>query len=149
MQIDGANVRAMGVGCSILGAGGGGDTAIGVMAALQAIEELGPVPVVDLDDLDDDALVMPCGGIGAPMIWIEKIDRGDEITRLIPVVERIHGSRVAALMSAEIGGSNGLRPSRGQPVRDCRWSTPTAWVERSPRSRRSPCRSPASPRARR
>lgn len=110
MQIDGANVRAMGVGCSILGAGGGGDTAIGVMAALQAIEELGPVPVVDLDDLDDDALVMPCGGIGAPMIWIEKIDRGDEITRLIPVVERIHGSRVAALMSAEIGGSNGLAP---------------------------------------
>lgn len=110
MRIDGTNLRAMAVGCSILGAGGGGDTAIGVLAALQAIEDFGPVPVVDLDDLDDDALVMPCGGIGAPVIWIEKIDRGDEIARLIPVVERIHGAAVVALMSAEIGGSNGLAP---------------------------------------
>jgi DUF917 family protein len=110
LQIDGGNVRAMAVGCSILGAGGGGDTAIGVLAALQAIEDHGPVAIVDLDELDDDALVMPCGGIGAPLIWIEKIDRGDEIARLIPVVERIHGARVAALMSAEIGGSNGLAP---------------------------------------
>ncbi len=110
MQIDGSNVLAMAVGCSILGAGGGGDTAIGVLAALQAIEEFGPVPVVDLDELDDEALVMPCGGIGAPLIWIEKIARGDEIARLIPVVERIHGTKVAALMSGEIGGSNGLVP---------------------------------------
>jgi DUF917 family protein len=108
--IDGSNVRAMAIGCSILGAGGGGDTAIGVLAALQAIEEFGPVPMVDLDELDDEALVMPCGGIGAPLIWIEKVDRGDEISRLIPVVERIHGAKVAALMSAEIGGSNGLAP---------------------------------------
>ena len=52
MQIDGTNARAMAVGCSILGAGGGGDTAIGLLAALQAIEEFGPVEVVDLDDLD-------------------------------------------------------------------------------------------------
>lgn len=110
MQIDGGNVRAMAVGCSILGAGGGGDTALGVLAVRQAIEEYGPVQIVDLDELDEDALVMPCGGIGAPLIWIEKIDRGDEIARLIPVVERIHGATVAALMSAEIGGSNGLAP---------------------------------------
>ncbi|MGE5226803.1 MAG: DUF917 domain-containing protein [Planctomycetaceae bacterium] len=110
MQVDQTNVRAMAVGCSILGAGGGGDTAIGVLSVLQAIEERGPVPVVDLDDLDDEALVMPCGGIGAPLIWIEKIDRGDEISRLIPVVERIHQAEVVALMSAEIGGSNGLAP---------------------------------------
>src|SRR5439155_13873581 len=50
------------------------------------------------------------GGIGAPLIWIEKIDAGDEISRVIPVVERLHGARVAALMSAEIGGSNGMSP---------------------------------------
>jgi DUF917 family protein len=66
--------------------------------------------VVDLDDLPDDALVMPCGGIGAPLIWIEKIGAGDEMSRVIPVVERLRGAKVAALMSAEIGGSNGLQP---------------------------------------
>jgi uncharacterized protein len=110
VRIDASNVRAMAVGCSILGAGGGGDTAIGVLAALQAIEDFGPVDVVDLDDLNDDELIMPCGGIGAPLIWIEKIDRGDEVSRLIPIVERIHGATVVALMSAEIGGSNGIAP---------------------------------------
>src|SRR5581483_4675556 len=108
--LDAGNLRAMAIGCSILGAGGGGDTSVGLLASLQAVEEFGPVRVVDLDELDDDALVMPCGGIGAPLIWIEKIDRGDEIPRIIPIVERIHGKPVAALMSAEIGGSNGLSP---------------------------------------
>jgi DUF917 family protein len=110
VRIDESNLRAMAIGCSILGAGGGGDTAVGVLASLQAVGDFGPVDVVDLDDLDDDDLVMPCGGIGAPLIWIEKIDRGDEIGRIIPVVERIHGRKVVALMSAEIGGSNGLAP---------------------------------------
>lgn len=110
MRIDEDNLVAMAIGCSILGAGGGGDTAVGVLAARQAVGDFGPVEVADLDDLDDADLVMPCGGIGAPLIWIEKIDRGDEIDRLIPVVERLHGRKVAALMSAEIGGSNGLAP---------------------------------------
>ena len=110
MRIDETNLRAMAIGCSILGAGGGGDTAVGVLASLQAVQDYGPVDVVDLDDLDDDDLVMPCGGIGAPMVWIEKIDRGDEIDRIIPVVERLWNRTVVALMSAEIGGSNGLAP---------------------------------------
>jgi DUF917 family protein len=110
VQIDRSNLRQMAVGCSVLGAGGGGDTAIGLLAAQQAVDDIGPVALIDLDDLPDDALVMPCGGIGAPLIWIENIDAGDEISRVIPVVERLHGARVAALMSAEIGGSNGMSP---------------------------------------
>jgi uncharacterized protein len=110
VQLDRSNLREMAVGCSVLGAGGGGDTAVGLLAAQQAVDDLGPVALVDLDDLPEDALVMPCGGIGAPLIWIEKIDAGDEISRVIPVVERLHGARVAALMSAEIGGSNGMSP---------------------------------------
>lgn len=110
VQIDETNLRAMAIGCSILGAGGGGDTAVGVLAALQAVEDFGPVQVADLDDLNDDDLVMPCGGIGAPMVAIEKIERGDEGERIIPAVERLWGRKVGALMAAEIGGSNGLMP---------------------------------------
>ena len=118
MQIDGGNVRAMAIGCSILGAGGGGDTAIGVLAALQAVQDHGPVDVVDLDDLDDDDLVMPCGGIGAPLVWIEKIDRGDEIDRIIPVVERPRRP-----CGPDVGGDRRLeRPRTGHVVRACRAS---------------------------
>ena len=78
--------------------------------ALQAVEDFGPVPLVDLDELADDALIMPCGGIGAPTVSIEKIENGEEGARLREHVERLWGRPVVAFLSAEIGGSNGLIP---------------------------------------
>jgi DUF917 family protein len=78
--------------------------------ALQAVQDHGPVPVVDLDDLPDEALIMPCAGIGAPTVSIEKIESGDEVFRLKEQVERLWDQPVAALMAGEIGGSNGLLP---------------------------------------
>ena len=94
----------------MLGAGGGGDTSVGLLAALQATEDHGPVPLVDLDELPEDGLIMPCGGIGAPTVSIEKIENGDEGLRLREAVERLRGRPVAAFMCGEIGGSNGLIP---------------------------------------
>ena len=38
----------------MLGAGGGGDPYIGLLQALQATEDYGPVALVDLDELPDD-----------------------------------------------------------------------------------------------
>lgn len=110
MQLDAGNLPAFARGCAILGAGGGGDTSVGLLMALQAVQDHGPVPVVDLEELPDDALIMPCGGIGAPTVSIEKIESGDEVFRLKEHVERLRGAPVAALMSGEIGGSNGLLP---------------------------------------
>jgi uncharacterized protein len=103
-------LRALARGCAVLGAGGGGDPRIGLLAALQATQDFGPVPLTGLDELPDDALVMPCGMIGAPTVHIEKIENGDEGGRLREHLENLAGRRVAALMSAEIGGSNGLLP---------------------------------------
>src|SRR5256885_11626245 len=59
----------------ILGAGGGGDTYTSLLAARHAIERFGPVGLVDLDNLPDDALIMPCGGIGAPVVSIRSEER--------------------------------------------------------------------------
>src|SRR5438105_5449550 len=78
--------------------------------SLQAIEEHGPVPLLDLDELPDDGLLMPCGGLGAPTVSIEKFGNGGEGARLREHVERLWGRPVVALMSSEIGGSNGLVP---------------------------------------
>jgi DUF917 family protein len=108
--LDEAVLPAFARGCAVLGAGGGGDTRVGLLMALQAVQGHGPVPVIELDDLPDDALIMPCGGIGAPTVSIEKIESGDEVFRLKEEVERLWGQRVAALMPGEIGGSNGLLP---------------------------------------
>jgi uncharacterized protein len=108
--LDRDSLPALARGCAVLGAGGGGDPHLGLLQALQATDVFGPVPLVDLDDLPDDALIMPCGEIGAPTVSIEKIPNGDEGNRLRDELEHITGRRVAALMAAEIGGSNGLMP---------------------------------------
>jgi DUF917 family protein len=97
-------------GCSVLGAGGGGDTYTTVLAARYAIERFGPVDLVDLDELPDDALIMPCGGIGAPVVGIEKLGTGEEGGWLRDGLERVRGQKVAALMAGEIGGANGMQP---------------------------------------
>ena len=100
----------LGRGCAVLGTGGGGDPQTGVLMALQAIQEHGSVPLVDLDDLPDEGLVMPCGGLGAPTVSIEKFGNGDEGRRLRDRVEALLDRPVVALMASEIGGSNGLVP---------------------------------------
>jgi DUF917 family protein len=110
MVIDLDVLPALARGCSVLGAGGGGDVGTGGLAARQAIEEHGPVMVLDLDELPDDGLVMPCGYIGAPTVSIEKLGNFREGEWLRAGIEAITGREVVALMPAEIGGSNGLRP---------------------------------------
>src|SRR4051812_30280738 len=78
--------------------------------ALQAVEAHGAVRVVDLDELSEGALVMPCGLIGAPTVAIERIWRGDEGRTLLAAIEDLHRQPVGGLMPYEIGGSNGLLP---------------------------------------
>jgi uncharacterized protein len=108
--LDADSLPALSRGCAILGAGGGGDSYVALLQALQATEDFGPVPLVDLDELPDDALIMPCGGIGAPTVTIEKFENGDEGARLRENLQFMTGRPVAALMAAEIGAGNGVLP---------------------------------------
>ena len=122
--LDPESLRALARGCAVLGAGGGGDPYLGLLQALQATEDFGPVPLMDLDELPDDSLIMPCGGIGAPTVSVGEDPRtGTNGGRLREHLEFLTGRRVAALMAAEIGGSNGLLPicwaaRMGLPVAD-------------------------------
>lgn len=109
-QIEIEHLAPMALGCSVLGAGGGGDTYTSLLASRHAIERFGPVRLVDLDELPHDALIMPCGYIGAPVVSIEKLGAGEEGRWLRDGLERVRGGRVAALMAAEIGGANGMQP---------------------------------------
>jgi len=109
-RLDPDALRALARGCAILGAGGGGDTYYTLLQALQASEDFGPAALVDLDELPDDALIMPCGGIGSTLVSLEKFENGDEGERLREYLEFLSGRRVAALMASEIGGGNGILP---------------------------------------
>ncbi|SET19475.1 hypothetical protein SAMN05421811_102336 [Nonomuraea wenchangensis] len=110
MSIDVSDIPALARGCAVLGTGGGGDVRTGSLAAVRAIREYGPVPLVNLADLPDDALVVPLSGIGAPTVSHEMIHSEDEPRRVAEEVERIFGRPPSAVMSSEIGGSNGVIP---------------------------------------
>ena len=87
-QLDASNLPDLARGCRLLGAGGGGDTELGLQMALQAVEEHGPVELVALGDLPADARVMPCGLAGSPAVSEERIWSGDEGGELRAIVER-------------------------------------------------------------
>jgi DUF917 family protein len=81
------------------------------------------VRVVPLDALPDDAWVGEVGGIGAPVVGVEKIEEGAECFRAMRAVEETAGVKVSALISAEIGGANSMEPiitaaQAGLPVID-------------------------------
>ena len=107
--LDQDTLRAMARGCAVLGAGGGGDTYYTLLQALQATEDFGPVTLVDLDELAGDDMIMPCGGVGAPLVALEKIEAGDEGERLRGLMQRQTGRTVAALMAAVITAVGAFR----------------------------------------
>jgi DUF917 family protein len=109
-RLDASNLEAYSRGCAVLGAGGGGDTATGLVMALRAVEDHGPVPLVRADDLPPDALVMACGAIGSPTVAEERLWNGDEGAELAAALEDLRGRPVDAVMCFEIGGVNGLLP---------------------------------------
>jgi len=110
LRLDAAALPALAAGCAAVGAGGGGDPDLALTMALLAVGEHGAVPVVDVDDLDDEALVMPCGMLGAPTIADERVWSGGEGRTLRDMVERLHGRPVEALMPLQIAGADGVLP---------------------------------------
>ena len=61
-----SDMRNISLGGAFLGTGGGGDPYIGRLMAEQAITCNGPVQVLDVEDMDDDALIIPVCMMGHP-----------------------------------------------------------------------------------
>ena len=110
MQLGADDLEEYAQGCAILGSGGGGDVDAVVLQAGAAMAATGPVTVVDLDELEDDDLVMPIAGWGAPTVGIEKLGSGREGAALAAAAQRWFGRPVTAVMAGEIGGGNGVLP---------------------------------------
>jgi DUF917 family protein len=97
-------------GAAILGAGGGGDPFVGRLLAEAAIEKYGPVSLVDIDEVDDDAVVVPVSFMGAPTVGTEKLPSGDEAMIALRALERATGLAATHLVPIEIGGVNSVIP---------------------------------------
>ena len=98
------------VGAAILGTGGGGNPYVGKLLAQQAIREHGPVEVVTVDEVPDDAFLVFSAMMGAPTVMVEKLPRGDELIRAFEALRERLGRSITHVVPAEIGGINSTLP---------------------------------------
>ena len=122
-EVKDGDLDAIEIGAAILGTGGGGNPYIGKLRCREQLKMGRKIPVIPLAELPDDALVVSLGGIGAPVVGVEKIEEGEECLRALRAIERELGVKVDALISAEIGGANSMEPmltaaQAGLPVVD-------------------------------
>jgi DUF917 family protein len=123
MNIDLEHLDDLALGSVFLATGGGGDPHVPQLIAEQAMRRYGPVQVIAPDTLDDDALIVAIGGVGAPTVSLELLPSVDDAARTLDAFEKHVGRKVDAVVSFEIGGGNSLIPlvaaaGKGIPVVD-------------------------------
>ena len=84
-------IEDIALGAALLGSGGGGDPYVGKLVAMGAIQECGPVTLLDPQEVPDDALIVPIAMMGAPTVLIEKGTGGKEYQTLYDTVSQFFG----------------------------------------------------------
>lgn len=97
-------------GCAMLGSGGGGDTYCAVLLLRALLAEGRQIAIIGADRLEDDAFTVNVGYMGAPIVLSEKLFDGREMAAAIDGMRGRLDRPVQALISAEIGGMNGMVP---------------------------------------
>ena len=110
LEIGPRELEWLSLGAAVFGSGGGGDPLLGFHMASQAIARSGPVPLLDLDELADEQLILPICMMGATTVMVEKFGSGSEALRLQEAVETATGAEAAAICCLELGGLNGVVP---------------------------------------
>ncbi len=109
-KVDAKALKFIADGGAILGSGGGGDPYVGRLMTQQVLGAENAVSVIDIDQLPDDALILPIAMMGAPTVMLEKFPSGEEIPKLVSMMERFMGKKVAAILCIEAGGLNSTIP---------------------------------------
>lgn len=101
---------ALAIGAGILGTGGGGNPYNGKLESREQLRQGKTIRVVSLEELPDDAFVTSVGGMGAPIVSVERLHRGDEPLRAMRALERHLGRQFTHVIPGEIGGANSMAP---------------------------------------
>jgi DUF917 family protein len=104
------DIEKIAIGAGILGTGGGGNPYRGMIRAQMQLDLGLKLRIVSLDEMPDDALAVPMGGMGAPTIGLEKIGRGDEGRTAFMEMQNFLGVEIAATIPVEVGGGNSFAP---------------------------------------
>ncbi|MEZ5666821.1 MAG: DUF917 domain-containing protein [Alphaproteobacteria bacterium] len=97
-------------GAAFLGTGGGGDPYVGRLILQQQLAGGKTVTLIDPNDLDDDALVIPVANMGAPTVLVERFPSGPSAVAAVRKAEELLGEKAVAVMPIEAGGVNATLP---------------------------------------
>lgn len=98
------DLDALEIGAGILGTGGGGNPYQGKLLALEAMKAGYEMKILATDAIEPDALCMSIGGIGAPVVGVERIREGREGLRCLRAMEELIRTPIDAIVCEEIGG---------------------------------------------
>jgi hypothetical protein len=104
--VDQQGLKEITLGASILATGGGGDPEIGLLWALNVVEQGNEILLIDPASMPDDALATIAGCLGAALVLTEKPPNGRELFWCYDRLSRYMGKRVQAVIPAEAGGVN-------------------------------------------
>jgi DUF917 family protein len=83
---------------------------VSFLATQKVLEECGPVELLSVDQLDDDAYVVAIGGVGAPSVSLELLPSVDDAATALRAFEKHVGRAVDAVVSFEVRGGNSMVP---------------------------------------
>ncbi len=112
------DLEALAVGAWILGTGGGGSTYVGLLNCRRLYRAGARVTLIDPFSLADDDDIAVVSYMGAPLVGQERLSSPDAIARAVALMEETIGRSFAAIMSLEIGGSNGMLPLMAAAILD-------------------------------
>lgn len=101
------DLEAIAIGGAVLGSGGGGSPTYNLRIASHLMGNA-PIRLLSMEELSEDALVVPIAFMGAPIVALEKLPSGKEFEKLFSMLKKEYGQRNYVLMPAEIGGGNCL-----------------------------------------
>lgn len=110
MEVGRTDLKFIADGGAVLGSGGGGNPYVGRLIAEQVLGDDKKVQVIDIEELEDDALILPVAMMGAPAVMLEKFPSGNELPALVGAIEKLKGRKVSALLCIEAGGLNSTTP---------------------------------------
>ena len=78
-----SDLLPLSLGAALLGTGGGGNPYVGMLRARELLRKGASVEILPLEAVGDDDLIGSVGGIGAPVVSVEKIKQGQECLRAL------------------------------------------------------------------
>lgn len=104
------DIYELAIGSSILGSGGGGNPFLGYRILKAKMIEMNLDHVAYTDDIYDKDFIVGVGGMGSPLIGIEKIPSGYEYYNSLNYLSKFLRRRPTKITSVEIGGINSVVP---------------------------------------